>query len=294
MNDNTANRYTRTLAVLLATLTVLSMVGGVASAAGVTTLSVSPAQSDLTPGETTTVQVVLDDADGGVGSGQIGIQLSDPAVAEITGISAGESPGNSQPSISNDGSSANVLYAFDNTTDTGAVTVLTVTLEGQSPGTTSLSIVSPAEAGGPDQILEFGDEGGTPYTISQTDSATVTVTDPNTAPTAAVSGPSSAQVGEQVSFDASGSSDADGSIESYEWEFDDGTTATGASASHTYDAAGDYEVALTVTDDDGATDTATQTVSVSEAPDPASFQVSSLNAESPVTQGDDASVTATV
>ncbi|OYR46913.1 hypothetical protein DJ75_05500, partial [Halorubrum sp. Eb13] len=270
------------------------MVGGVASAAGVTTLSVSPAQSDLTPGETTTVQVVLDDADGGVGSGQIGIQLSDPAVAEITGISAGESPGNSQPSISNDGSSANVLYAFDNTTDTGAVTVLTVTLEGQSPGTTSLSIVSPAEAGGPDQILEFGDEGGTPYTISQTDSATVTVTDPNTAPTAAVSGPSSAQVGEQVSFDASGSSDADGSIESYEWEFDDGTTATGASASHTYDAAGDYEVALTVTDDDGATDTATQTVSVSEAPDPASFQVSSLNAESPVTQGDDASVTATV
>uniref|UniRef100_UPI0004748588 PKD domain-containing protein n=1 Tax=Halorubrum sp. T3 TaxID=1194088 RepID=UPI0004748588 len=58
--------------------------------------------------------------------------------------------------------------------------------------------------------------------------------------------------------------------------------------------AGDYDVELTVTDDDGATDTATQTVSVSDAPDPASFQVSALNVESSVTQGDDAAVTATV
>jgi PKD repeat protein len=71
-----------------------------------------------------------------------------------------------------------------------------------------------------------------------------------------------------VTFDASASNDADGSIASYEWDFGDGETATGESVTHAYDAAGDYDVTLTVTDDDGATDTATQTVSVSEPADP--------------------------
>ncbi|WP_440991677.1 malectin domain-containing carbohydrate-binding protein [Haloarchaeobius baliensis] len=75
-------------------------------------------------------------------------------------------------------------------------------------------------------------------------------------------------VGDPVGFDAAASSDGDGSITSYEWDWDgDGVTdATGAQATHTFTAAGDYQVSLTVTDDDGANDTATQTVSVSEAP----------------------------
>jgi PKD repeat protein len=64
-------------------------------------------------------------------------------------------------------------------------------------------------------------------------------------------------------FDASGSSDPDGSITSYEWDFGDGTTATGGSAVHSYAAAGTYTVTLTVTDNAGATDTDPQSVSVS-------------------------------
>lgn len=69
--------------------------------------------------------------------------------------------------------------------------------------------------------------------------------------------------------DGSGSSDTDGSIVSYVWNFGDGFTATGLTASHTYAAAGTYTVSLTVTDDDGATDTATGMISVAEsvAPD---------------------------
>ncbi|MDX1455177.1 MAG: S8 family serine peptidase [Gammaproteobacteria bacterium] len=65
------------------------------------------------------------------------------------------------------------------------------------------------------------------------------------------------------SFDGSASSDSDGSIVSYAWDFGDGATASGATASHSYAADGDYTVSLTVTDDDGATDTTSTTVSVS-------------------------------
>jgi PKD repeat protein len=127
---------------------------------------------------------------------------------------------------------------------------------------------------------------------SDTDTVSVTVQPVNDAPTVSISGPSSAQVGEDVTFTASASDD--GSVESYDWDFDDGSSATGASASHTFSSAGTYDVTVTVTDDEGATETATQTVSVSEAPDPATFEVSNLNVPSPVTQGDSSTVTATV
>jgi len=65
------------------------------------------------------------------------------------------------------------------------------------------------------------------------------------------------------SFDGSGSSDPDGAITSYSWNFGDATTGSGVSVSHIYTAAGTYNVTLTVTDDDGETDTETKAVSVS-------------------------------
>ncbi|MFC5136486.1 malectin domain-containing carbohydrate-binding protein [Halorubrum glutamatedens] len=104
-----------------------------------------------------------------------------------------------------------------------------------------------------------------------------TVGDGNEGPTASFTySPDSPGAGQQVSFDASGSSD-DGTIGSYEWDFDgDGETdATGEQVTNTFDAAGDYDVELTVTDDDGATDSATETVSVDESTaDPGSASVS--------------------
>jgi PKD repeat protein len=71
--------------------------------------------------------------------------------------------------------------------------------------------------------------------------------------------------GLDVSFDGSGSSDSDGSIVSYEWDFGDGTFDTGVTPpTKTYAASGIYDVTLTVTDDDGATNAVTQQVAVSE------------------------------
>lgn len=61
------------------------------------------------------------------------------------------------------------------------------------------------------------------------------------------------------------SSDSDGSISSYSWDFGDGNSSTDANPVHNYAAAGTYSVSLTVTDNEGASDTETQSVTVTEA-----------------------------
>ncbi len=63
-----------------------------------------------------------------------------------------------------------------------------------------------------------------------------------------------------VSFSADQSYDLDGDQLSYRWDFGDGSTGSGLSTTHTYAAAGTYEVTLTATDPLGAAGTATATV----------------------------------
>jgi PKD repeat protein len=87
----------------------------------------------------------------------------------------------------------------------------------------------------------------------------VTVVVPNIAP---VAGFTQACTGLECSFDSSTSSDLDGTIESHAWDFGDGNGSTDANPTHTYDEAGTYTVSLTVTDDQGGTNTRTTGVSV--------------------------------
>ena len=77
--------------------------------------------------------------------------------------------------------------------------------------------------------------------------------------------PSSGSEPLTVQFDATASSDPDGSITSYAWNFGDGTgTASGATTSHVFQS-GTYTVTLTVTDNDGASASTTRTVTVAAA-----------------------------
>jgi len=68
----------------------------------------------------------------------------------------------------------------------------------------------------------------------------------------------------RVDFDAGTSYDPDGSIVSYEWDFEDGTTAVGKTITHTFTVTTTqtFTVTLTVTDDDGATGVRTQSIEV--------------------------------
>jgi PKD repeat protein len=90
--------------------------------------------------------------------------------------------------------------------------------------------------------------------------------------------------GEEITF-TSTSTDSDGAIETTEWDLDDDgmfDDATGPVATTTFPTAGNYEVAVRVTDDDGDSDVDTKVIQVAAAPPPnqapvASFEFSPVN-----------------
>ncbi len=69
-----------------------------------------------------------------------------------------------------------------------------------------------------------------------------------------------------VTFGGSTSSDPDGTISTYKWTFGDGSTSTLANVTKTYSNIGSYTATLTVTDNSGATGTASVPISVTQDP----------------------------
>jgi len=84
----------------------------------------------------------------------------------------------------------------------------------------------------------------------------------NMPPVAIIGEPYSVEVGESIYFDASGSTDDNDSIISYRWDFGDSVGGVGISVTHSYNEAGNYTVLLTVTDDEGLSNTQNTTVTV--------------------------------
>ncbi len=168
-----------------------------------------------------------------------------------------------------------------------------------APGATvnfDASASAPGASGGTidDYSWNFGD--GTPvddtsgtaaashaYTAPGTYTVTLTTTDDlgvtgtateqitvDTPAAAFTIAPSTPAPGSSVSFDASGSTDPEGTITDYSWNFGDGTPVQDAGGSagiqHTYASRGTYTVALTVTNNYGQTSTSTHTVTVDDPP----------------------------
>ncbi len=117
------------------------------------------------------------------------------------------------------------------------------------------------------------------YTISGTYVATLTVVDNegarssssvsvtvrnlvNQVPVANAGPDRRIAVGQRITFDARGSSDSDGTIVIYKWNFGDGTSDGGLQVQHIYQNVGSYTVTLSIEDNDGAISTDTALVRV--------------------------------
>ncbi len=130
--------------------------------------------------------------------------------------------------------------------------------------------------------------------LAGTASVTITVVaPPNVPPTAVASANFTTGMAPlAIAFSSAGSSDSDGTIASYKWDFGDGTSSTVASPSKTYTLPGNYTAKLTVTDNSGASASATVAIAVLANPDfdadVSSFTLSSTTAKSGAT------VTATI
>jgi PKD repeat protein len=123
------------------------------------------------------------------------------------------------------------------------------------------------------------------YTVAGTYVVTLTVTDnegaqdahtvsilvgaQNVQPTAAFTySPTSPGVSDWIRFDGTTSYDADGSIVSYQWSFGGGSTDTGSIVYRQFTAVGTYTVTLTVTDNQGATNSVSHQVQIGSPAQP--------------------------
>ena len=96
------------------------------------------------------------------------------------------------------------------------------------------------------------DTAGNPHVVYYDSGAVMYATITINEPPVAIAGPDQTViVNEPVIFDGSGSSDSDGTIVTYAWNFGDTKTSSGMTTSHTFTSAGTYTVILTVTDNGG-------------------------------------------
>ncbi|WP_028047327.1 PKD domain-containing protein [Cellulomonas sp. URHE0023] len=167
---------------------------------------------------------------------------------------------NKAPTAAIVASTADLKAVLDGTTSTdsdGTVASYAWTFGDGTTGTGAKPTHSYTKAGTYTVGLTVTDNEGA--TASSTTS--VTVKEPNKAPTAAIV---ASTTDLKAVLDGTTSTDSDGTVASYAWTFGDGTTGTGAKPTHYYAKAGTYTVALTVTDNEGATASSTTSVTAKE------------------------------
>ena len=150
---------------------------------------------------------------------------------------------NASPSSDPDGTIASYEWEIDgDTTQTGMTTTHTFETTGDH-----------------EIVLRVTDSAGN----TDTQRRTVRVLEPNDEPTASFElSAAEPTAGSELTFDAAGSSDSDGSIEGYSWDFGDGNVATGQQPTHAFNDSGTYTVNLAVVDDRGDIHTVSERIEV--------------------------------
>jgi len=117
-----------------------------------------------------------------------------------------------------------------------------------------------AEAGTYNASLVVTDNHGASSSAAEV-SISVLSSNTNNAPTASFTvDKTSVEVSETISFDSSDSSDPDGDMITYNWQFGDGGTSSLANPTYQYSTEGSYTVSLIVTDNSGLASSAAQQV----------------------------------
>jgi len=191
------------------------------------------------------------------------------------------------------GSTKQAPKAVITVSSTSGFAPLTVSFSGQSSTDADGTIAAYNWSFGPAGATAVGATASYTYTTTGSHTAVLTVTDndgllssqnvtitvnapSNVAPVAIASASATSGVAPlAITFSSTGSSDSDGTIASYSWNFGDGTSSTSAAPSKSFSSAGNYAVKLTVTDDRGATASSTVNVSVTSDPN-ATVQVQSF------------------
>ena len=131
-------------------------------------VSLAPGDDLLGVNGETTFDVVVDDADGGVGAYTMTVSVADASTAHITEVTPQNADsGLTDVSIASDGSSASVDAVLVDTAETGSVSLLSVTVVGDAEGETTVDV----------GVDALGDEAGTPYDVTATSGATLTVSE---------------------------------------------------------------------------------------------------------------------
>ncbi|EDN69470.1 WD-40 repeat protein [Beggiatoa sp. PS] len=152
-------------------------------------------------------------------------------------------------SLSTDADGTIINYNWQASNDYAISTVTpTATMTFSQPGTYTINLV----------VTDNANETST--TMAQ---QTVTVKIPNIPPTASFTAtPTMGKIPLTVTFDATGSIDADGSIVNYEWAINGQLVKSGNPATHTFTAFDEYLVQLTVTDNKGITETVQKNIKI--------------------------------
>ena len=138
---------------------------GIAAAGGTTDIGVTAERDALTPGGTTTVDVIVEDADGGVGALNATVTLSNPDALSVERVTIHGDPGLERVTERADG--VRLSAALADTDDVGSVTVATVVLRAEAAGQTAVDV----------DVRTLGDEGGVAYSLRTVDRPTITVND---------------------------------------------------------------------------------------------------------------------
>lgn len=229
---------TEGLAAVFGLCLVLSSSVGIAMGAGATSVAVQPSSDTITAGNTSTVDIVVESAAGGVGSIDIELSVSDGAIADISDTAVAGNPDTVETSDGTD--SVRITATGMDTADSGSVPVASVTLTGDTAGTSSLDLT----------VAAIGDESGEAYSITDERDGELTVEG----------------VADSTPTETATESDSPGSDD------DDSTDGSGTSdeSSSSSDSETDDTPTPTATPTPDPTDTATEQTTTTQTPSPTS------------------------